>query len=318
MEIHRLKYPNDIIAYNDQGYSLAIGFFDGVHKGHQAVIKEAIHRAKQLNIPSAVMTFDPHPSHVIINGREKVQYLTQFDEKCRLLSAMGVNHLFLVEFNEELASLSPEEFIEKIILQLGVKHVTAGFDFRFGKRGAGTMEQMNALSGNAYGTTIIGKVVEHEEEISSTHIRHLIQAGEVDKVRLLLGRNLKMFGTVVDGDKRGREIGFPTANIEPEAFTIYPANGVYAVRLHMNDEVYDGVCNIGVKPTFNDPSKSERRAEVNIFDFNENIYGEQVAVEWVQKIRDERKFESITALTDQIGKDKEVAQQILNHLAHKE
>lgn len=307
-----LQYPGNIIAPDDKGYSLAIGFFDGVHKGHQAVIQEAIHTARKLNIPSAVMTFDPHPSHVVTNGRERVQYLTQFNEKCRILSAMGVNHLFQVKFNAELAALSPEQFVKEIIVKLGIKHVTAGFDFRFGRHGAGSMQTMESLANDQYSTTTVGEVIENEEEISSTRIRQLIQNGEVANVHTFLGRYFRLSGIVVDGDKRGRTIGFPTANIEPEEYMIYPANGVYAVKFFVRNKEYDGVCNVGVKPTFNDPSKSVVRIEVNIFDFDEMIYGEQVTVEWRKKIRNERKFDSIEALKAQITLDKERAKAILN------
>lgn len=311
MEIYHLQYPSNLKIDDKGPFSLAIGFFDGMHKGHQTVISEAKTKAEQLGIRSAVMTFDPHPSHLFGKGKDKVGYITKYPEKSRLLKEMGIDALFIVTFDWELASLSPELFIEIFIKGLDIKHVTAGFDFTFGSKGAGTMEQMAALSNGDYGSTIIEKVTDSDEKISSTRIRKLLSEGDVEKTALLLGRPFRTIGTVIDGEKRGRQLGFPTANVSIDEETILPANGVYAVLFSVDGNSYKGVCNIGVKPTFHDPDKMRPSVEVHVLDFNADLYGKEAAVDWIARIRAEKKFNSVDELIEQIGKDKETAEQLL-------
>lgn len=313
MEIYHLQYPSHTTIDDMGPFSLAIGFFDGLHKGHQTVINEAITKAKQLGIRSAVMTFDPHPSHLFGKGKDKIGYITKYPEKSRLLEEMGVDALFIVTFDWELASLSPERFIEIFIKGLGVKHVTAGFDFTFGSKGAGTMEQMAAFSAGDYGTTIIGKVTDADEKISSTRIRKLLSEGDVEKTASLLGRPFRTVGTIIDGEKRGRLLGFPTANVSIDEETILPANGVYAVLFSVDGQSYKGVCNVGVKPTFHDPDIRKPSVEVHVLDYDSDLYGKEVAVDWIARIRAEQKF-SVDELIEQIGKDKETAKRLLNKL----
>lgn len=314
MKIHKLHYPGNIDIELDSSYSLAIGFFDGLHKGHRAVIMQAKRKAEELGIRSAVMTFDPHPSHLFSDGKNKVGYITPSAEKIRLLSEMGIDTLFIVTFDWSLASLSPDQFVEIFIKGLGFKHVTAGFDFTFGSKGAGTMADMASLSGGAFGTTVVGKVADEKDKISSTRIRLLLADGNVEDAASLLGRQFRTIGTVVDGDKRGRQLGFPTANVLPEESSVLPKNGVYAVRFSFEGKTFDGVCNVGVKPTFNDPDVKRVIVEVHVLEFGDDLYGKEVAVDWIGRIRDERKFESIDALIEQISKDKTRAQEMLSSL----
>ena len=311
MEVYNLQYPGNVEIEKNEQYSLAIGFFDGLHKGHQAVINAAKRKAEELGIRSAVMTFDPHPSHLFGDGKNKVGYITQYPEKVRLLQTMGIDTLFIVTFDWELASLSPMQFVNIFMKELNVKHVTAGFDFTFGSKGAGTMEDMGALSGGLYGTTIVDKVTETEDKISSTRIRLLLSEGNVEETAKLLGRSFRTIGTVVHGEKRGRLLGFPTANVAPDENTILPANGVYAVRFTVEGQTYDGVCSVGVKPTFHKPGDIPPVVEVFILDFNEDIYGEHVEVDWIQHIRKELKFDSVDALIEQMKNDTELAREIL-------
>ena len=296
---------------SNEEYSLAIGFFDGLHKGHQTVIKKAIEKANELSIRSAVMTFNPHPSHILGGGKNKIGYITPFEEKTRLLEGMGVDAVFIVKFDMELASLKPIEFIDLFIKSLGIKHVTAGFDYTFGSKGAGTMEDMKKLSEGAYETTIIGKVTDYVDKISSTRIRKLLSEGNVEDASLLLGRDFRTVGIVVDGEKKGRQLGFPTANVLPSEGSILPGNGVYAVRFVVDGTVMNGVCNVGIKPTFNNPDIKSPMVEVHVLDFDGDLYDKEVAVEWVKHIREEKKFESLDALITQIEKDKEKAIEIL-------
>lgn len=305
MEIIHLSYPNQLTIPESLGpISLALGFFDGVHRGHQQVIGQAMKTAEERGIKSAVMTFDPHPSLVLGGRKERLLYITPLSHKIELLEAQGVDICFIVRFTSELANLTPEAFIEHFVKELGVVHCTAGFDYTFGKFGKGDMALLEAESDGKYSVTTVEKQESAAEKISSTRIRGLLQEGDVLQAAQLLGRPHTIRGTVVNGDKRGRTIGFPTANVEPEHGSFVPAGGVYAVRIFVQGVWYDGVCNIGVKPTFNDPEHAKRTVEVYILDFEQSIYGEEVEVEWYERIRSEQKFAGIDELKAQIEKDK--------------
>lgn len=309
MKVVHLKYPHQLNLVNEfsTAYSLAVGFFDGVHKGHQAVIQNAKEMAKQLNIESAVMTFDPHPSIVLGGRKEQVFYITPLQQKLDVLEEFGVENVFVVNFTSDFAKLSPEDFIQFFIKDLNVKHVTAGFDFSFGQFGKGKMDTMQELSNGEYGVTVIEKQSDEEEKISSTRIRAYLQDGDMESAAKLLGRAFEVPGIVVHGDKRGRTIGFPTANIQSIEGSFIPATGVYAVKILVQDKWYDGVCNVGYKPTFKNPEDKQLSIEVHILDFDKNIYGEEVKVGWYKRIRSEKKFDGIESLKAQIEKDKNEA-----------
>ena len=309
MKIIHLSYPHDMKAKEHGPLSMAIGFFDGVHKGHQRVIGTAIDKARSTGMKSAVMTFDPHPSLVLGGRKEEVFYITPLSQKMDILQEMGVDICYIVRFTSQFAKLSPEQFVEHFIDGLGVKEVVAGFDFSFGYKGGGDMELMQSIGSGRYNVTTVGKIDAQDEKISSTRIRHLLKDGMVEPVHQLLGRPYRISGTVVNGDKRGRTIGFPTANVEPELGTFVPKRGVYAVRIEVQGMYYDGVCNVGYKPTFNNPDVKNLVIEVHILDFDTSIYGEKVIVEWHKRIRDEQRFSGIDELKEQIGLDKETATQ---------
>ncbi|MBD7907085.1 bifunctional riboflavin kinase/FAD synthetase [Sporosarcina gallistercoris] len=311
LETIELQIDLGVPQISDKEFSLAIGFFDGLHKGHQTVIQRAIDTSKKLGIAPAVMTFNPHPSHLFASGNGKIGYITPLEEKQRILSDMGIDTLFIVTFDQNLADLTPEEFVVQVLKKLNVRHVTAGFDFTFGAKGKGDMEQMTSLSKGVFGTTSVGKVADGDEKISSTRIRKLLADGDVAKTAALLGRPFRSIGIVVDGDKRGRQLGFPTANMIPSEEVIVPQNGVYAVQFTVDGTRYDGVCNIGVKPTFDHPDEARKTIEVNVFDFEGDLYGKQAIVDWIDHIRPEQKFDSIDMLINQIAEDKETAKKIL-------
>ncbi|MET4559137.1 riboflavin kinase/FMN adenylyltransferase [Lysinibacillus parviboronicapiens] len=306
MEVIHLKYPHQLQQRESmQPYSLAIGFFDGVHIGHQAVIEAAKKEGNKRQIPTAVMTFDPHPSLVLGGRNEKVFYITLLQQKLQLFKEQGVDKVFVVHFTSDFAKLSPADFVDTFIRSLNIQHVTAGFDFSFGAFGKGTMEDMRTLSNGDYGVTVVEKKADELEKISSTRIRKLLQEGDMEAARMLLGRPFEVTGMVVHGDKRGRTIGFPTANVQALEGAYIPASGVYAVRLLVQNKWYDGVCNVGYKPTFKDPNDKQLSIEVHILNFEKNIYGEEVHVTWYKRIRSERKFDGIEALKTQIEKDKQ-------------
>ena len=311
MDVIHLKYPHQLKA-TEGPYSLALGFFDGVHRGHQEVINSVIATAKEKGYKSAVMTFDPHPSIVLGGRNEKVFYITTLQQKLDTLATLDVDTVFVVNFTSDFAKLSPETFVKHFILDLNVKHVTAGFDFSFGAFGKGNMELMRQLGAESFGVTVVDKYTDAEEKISSTRIRKALQDGDMEEARLLLGRAFEVPGIVVHGDKRGRKLGFPTANVQHMEGCFIPATGVYAVKILVQNEWFNGVCNVGYKPTFNNPDNKQLSIEVHIFNFEKNIYGEEVVVGWYHRIRSEKKFNGIDELVTQIEKDKQAAIEYLS------
>ncbi|MGY3717393.1 bifunctional riboflavin kinase/FAD synthetase [Sutcliffiella cohnii] len=300
-----LSHPLSIDALQLKPTVMALGFFDGIHLGHQKVINTAINIAKEKSMQSAVLTLDPHPSVVLRNDMKNIRYITPLKEKEEILQTLGVDILYVVSFTPELAKLSPQSFVDQYIIGLNVKHIVAGFDYSFGSYGKGTMETMPQFSNGAFTQTVIEKLTKDNQKVSSSLIREHLKLGQVDKVKEILGRFYTLKGTVVDGDKRGRTIGFPTANIELTDEYIIPKPGVYAVTMEVNNVMYHGVCNVGVKPTFTDNTKIS--IEVHLFDFNENIYGKNVRVNWHYYIRNEQKFPSFKELVQQIEADKQFA-----------
>ena len=308
LEVKKLSFPPDINKEVFPPLAMALGYFDGVHRGHQQVILKAKNQAKIAGLHSAVMTFDPHPSVVLSKTEKHVRYITPLNEKIKLIEKLGIDYLFIVEFSAEFANLLPQEFVDQYIIGLNVKHVIAGFDFTYGRMGKGTMETLPFHSREQFTFTVVPKYCEGNEKVSSTRIRNLLKEGKVDQLPSLLGRFYTTRGKVVHGDKRGRTIGFPTANINIENDYIIPPTGVYAVRMMVNNEWYTGVCNIGYKPTFNKEAFMQS-VEVHLFDFDQDIYGKEVLVEWHLYLRQEQKFSGIEELVTQIEKDKQKALQ---------
>lgn len=308
MEVLHLSYPNHLFQNkNNDMFSMAIGFFDGVHKGHQTVIQEALVKGKELQIKTAVMTFDPHPSLVLGKSKEQVFYITPLEQKIEILKDLSVDTLFVVRFTSDFAKLTPAQFIESFIKKANVKHVTAGFDFTFGTFGKGTMKEMEQLADGEYTVSVVDKQEMTGEKISSSRIRTELKIGNMEEVKELLGRPFMLSGVVIHGDKRGRTIDFPTANVQPEEGQYTPATGVYGVKICVQENWYEGVCNVGYKPTFNNSEVKKLSIEVHIIKFDQSIYGEEVIVHWYKRIRSEQKFNGIEELKEQIGKDKQVA-----------
>ena len=281
-----------------------MGYFDGVHRGHQQVILEAKNHAEEKGICSAVMTFDPHPSVVLGRTNQRTKYITPLTEKIKIIEELGIDYLFIINFTVEFANLLPQEFIDKYVIGLNVMHVVAGFDFTYGRMGKGTMETLPFHSRNQFSYSVVPKFTQDDEKVSSTRIRTLLKEGKTDALLSLLGRFYTTSGIVIHGDKRGRTIGFPTANVDINEDYIIPPLGVYAVRMKVKSNWHNGVCNIGYKPTFNKEAL-HLSVEVHLFNFNEEIYGEQVVIEWHIHLRKEQKFSGIEELVAQIEKDKQ-------------
>lgn len=307
MEVIHIHHPYKIEPGQFLPMTIGLGFFDGVHLGHQKVINTVREIAEEKGVKSAIMTFDPHPSVVLQKNVKHVEYITPIKEKARLIEELNIDYLFVVHFTKEFAGLLPEEFVEQYLIGLNVVHVVAGFDYSYGKMGKGTMETLPTHSQGKFEVTVVPKLTLENEKISSTLIRHLIKEGQLDRLPAYLGRFYTTSGIVIHGDKRGRTIGFPTANTDVDDAFFVPPIGVYSVRILVNGVWHEGVCNLGYKPTFKEEQEPKPSIEVHIFNFDEDIYGQEVVIEWHNRIRSEKKFSGIEELVQQIEKDKENA-----------
>ena len=292
---------------------ITIGNFDGVHIGHQALFHEVIEKADSIGGTSIVMTFDPHPVRVLKqNGH--LPLITMNEQKVELIENSGIDVLICIQFNKEFAAISAKDFIEDLLLKcIGMKAIVVGKDYTFGKNREGNLDLLQTFANNLGFEVIVADWVQTSKglpnRISSTRTRELVMAGEVDEAKKLLGRYYQIRGTVITGRNRGGKLlGFPTANITLHD-ELCPKNGVYAVTVDCMEKKYQGVANIGYSPTFDDGVFS---VEVHILDFNENIYGQKIRVNFVQRIRDEIKFSDIAELSDAIRNDIETARKILS------
>ncbi len=288
------------------------GTFDGVHLGHQKILKRINKIANKEEGTSVVVTFWPHPRFVLGNGWGDLRLLTTFDEKAQRLSESGVDVLVRIPFTRSFSELSSDEFIRQVISKLGTKKLVIGYDHKFGRNREGSFEYLQA-NHKLYGFEI-EEIPRHEIDsvgVSSTKIRKALNMGEVDVAGKLLGRPYVLTGIVTKGDQLGRTLGFPTANIHiAEEFKLIPGHGVYAVMVHLQEnKVFGGMMNIGIRPTI---SGTRRQIEVNIFDFDEDIYGRKIQISFVQMLREERRFESKQQLAEQLHLDKRAALKALN------
>lgn len=306
VELIQLTHPLDANLKVSGEKVMALGYFDGVHVGHQKVIRTAVDLARETGRKAAVMTFHPHPSVVLKQLNKREDYITPLEEKARLIRELGVDELYIVTFNEAFSQLSPQEFVDAYLIKLDVKHAVAGFDFTYGKMAKGNTSTLPEDARNMFKVTVIDKVEQGDQKVSTTSIREAILNGHVEEVIPMLGRPYQIQGMVVHGDKRGRTIGFPTANIKTHSPYVYPDTGVYAVEMEIETGRYQGVCNIGYRPTFYEQEKKPL-IEVHLFDFNGDLYGETVKVVWYKKLRSEQKFNGIEALKAQIENDKQEA-----------
>ena len=302
MKTIKLEYPHTLNIDELPETVTAIGFFDGIHKGHQKVINSAVQIAQEKKLESAVITFHPHPSVVLSKGKKQVKYITPIQEKQSILQNMSVDRLYIIKFNEELASLSPQEFVDQFIIGLNIKHVVGGFDYTYGHKGLGTMETMEEQSRGKFTTTVIEKIEMDNEKVSSTKIRELLKLGDMERITTLLARPLSIHGKVVEGEKRGRKMGYPTANLVIDKKVLLPKPGIYAVKVIHKGEKYEGMASLGTNPTFTE-DKKDLSLEVNILDYNNNLYGEELELEWHKYIREEIKFRNTEDLVEQIKKD---------------
>ncbi|WP_087972865.1 bifunctional riboflavin kinase/FAD synthetase [Oceanobacillus rekensis] len=304
MRTIELTYPHTLGVEDLPETVCAIGFFDGIHKGHQEVINTAVREAEVRSMDSAVITFHPHPSVVLKKEVGHVKYITPMKQKQERLENLQVDRLYIIKFNKELSQLSPQEFIDHFIIGLNIKHLVAGFDYSFGYKGKGNMENIKSFTRDRLSYTTIDKVTLENDKISSTRIRELLKSGRIDEANELLGRPLRFSGVVVKGDQRGREMGYPTANLELYEDVLLPRPGIYAVRVIYKNEVHEGMANIGTNPTFT-ADRKDLSIEINIFDYNNDLYGEELTVEWFKYMREEEKYDSVDALITQLALDEQ-------------
>lgn len=292
------------------GSCVTIGNFDGVHLGHQRLMARTCAKAKKSGLVSVVVTFDPHPMTVLLGQQKTPPFITSTSQRLKLIEQQGPNVALVLEFTRQMAALEPEEFVQRYLVEgLAMREMVIGYDYAMGKGRKGNYELLSALGRQiGFGVERLDPVIAGGAVVSSTRIRDLIQSGNVWDARPLLGRFFEVQGEVVDGMKRGAsKLGFPTANLRLEG-TLLPKPGVYAVWAELDGETFQAVANVGDNPTFGDTGLT---LEAHILDFNRSIYGQRLSLQFVQRLRSERKFESIEALKARIADDVRLGRVIL-------
>jgi len=289
---------------------ITIGSFDGVHRGHRAIFDRMITLAQSLNGEPVVFTFSEHPRK-LLTPHTPPKILTTATEKIHAIEKAGISNIVMMPFTHEIASLTAEEFLYKIVFyHIGKAHIVVGYDHAFGKGRQGEFEFLKGLSlREGFIVERVDPVCIQSRPVSSSWIRTEIEDGNIALANMLLGRPYPLSGTVVKGQMRGRLLGYPTANIAHDPDKIIPKDGVYAVKVFVKGNVHHGMLNIGTNPTF---ENTERTIEVHIFDFNIDIYGENIEVFFIERIRDEKRFSSVTELKEQLHNDKLTSEKILS------
>ncbi len=292
-----------------RGVVLALGTFDGVHLGHQAVLSRAVEEGESRGRTVVAATFEPHP-RAVLNPGAAPELLTTLELRCEALKRYGAEQVRVIRFDKDLSRKTPEEFVRDVLVEnLGAETVVVGENFRFGYRASGDVDDLDRLM-RSYGGAAISvpiKGVNGGIEVNSTRIRSLISGGEVAPAARLLGRHYLVRGEVIVGEKRGRTIGFPTANVVSDPSLLIPGRGVYAGFAWFGRERYAACTNVGVAPTFR---RGENKVEAYLLDFEGDLYGKTIDLSFVERIRDERRFSGIEELKAQIARDVEDAQRI--------
>lgn len=300
MKIRRIN--NELEINQEEDTVLVLGYFDGLHKGHQTLFKEARKIADEQGLKIAVLTFPESPKLAFVRYQpELMLHLNHPEERAAHLENLGVDYLYLIDFTSHFSKNTAREFFDKYVSALKAKAVVAGFDYHFGSDKRKAEELADYFDGRI---VIVSSVNQDDEKISSTRIRETIQNGDVAKAHQLLGYPLSTRGIVVHGNARGRSIGYPTANLAPLDRVILPADGVYVVDVEHNGKIFRGMASVGKNVTF---EGDELRFEANLFDFAEEIYGDTIRIIWLDKIRDMVKFDGIEELVTQLKSDEEVA-----------
>ncbi len=282
---------------------VSVGTFDGIHKGHQAIIRRMTDIARENKLVSVIVTFDPHPRYVLKKDAGKLKLLSTTGEKIEKLAAAGIDYALIINFTEDFAKIPYEDFVKSCLIEdLCAKHIVAGFDHRFGENRSGDHDKLAGLKLKyGFSVTEIKALNDDGSAISSTKIRKLIENREVDQANILLNYTYSLSGKVVMGNKTGRKLGFPTANLlVADPNKLIPGTGAYIVSVEIDGEHYFGMCNIGFKPTF---EKQPLTIETYILNFNKDIYGKNMSVGFISFLRNEKKFDSIDLLKAQLEED---------------
>jgi riboflavin kinase / FMN adenylyltransferase len=288
---------------------VTIGVFDGVHRGHQQIIGRAVERGRDTGLPSVVLTFDPHPSEVVRPGTHP-PVLTSARRKSEIFTAMGVDVLCVLPFTVEFSRLSPAQFVHDVMVErLHAAAVVVGENFRFGHKAAGDVAMLKSF-GSSFGFATEGVPLLRDDDvtISSTYVRACVDAGDVRQAAIALGREHRLDGIVIRGDGRGRELGYPTANVRTDRYAAVPADGVYAGRVVLGTRRLAAAISVGTKPTF---EGRERAVEPYILDFDEDIYGDEIGVEFAERLRGQLRFERVQDLIAEIDRDVQRTRQLL-------
>lgn len=289
----------------------ALGQFDGLHEAHQVLINEAVQLASAQNAKSAVVSFDPHPD-IILKKQTDTSYITPLDKKCAFLDSLGVDYLFIVEFDQDVARIDHQAFITQYLLPLGIRGVVVGFDYRYGYKGLGNVDTLLDDANGQIEVTVIEEIKYDNQKVGSTLIRQYLIEGRIEEVTKLLGRYYEVEGKVIEGSQIGRKINIPTANLAIRPDFAPLKTGVYATIVEFNDQKYIGVCNIGYNPTFN--TQKERRLEVHLLNFDGDLYDQTIKVKFVKWLRDELTFASIEDFQKQIQNDIALTKAIIRPL----
>ena len=307
-----MKIYRSINEYNEDKRSVVtIGTFDGLHHGHQKIFKRVINSSKNKNLSSVVLTFFPHP-RIILNKYNDIKMIDTLDEKILHINKIGIDSLIIHPFDKNFSLLSANQFIKDYLVEkLKMKHIIIGYDHRFGKgREASVTDLKNYASDYDFTVEEIQAQEIEKIAISSTKVRNSINNGDLKTTEKYLGRYFNLTGKVIKGDGLGKKIMYPTANIFiEEKYKIIPKDGVYLIKTFIKNKLYNGMMNIGHRPTI---GANEKSLEVHLFNFNKDIYGEQISVDIISKIRDEKKFSSIEALKDQLVKDENHCLKLIN------
>ena len=286
---------------------VTLGIFDGVHRGHMALLECLVSRAREENGESVVITFSPHPRLVLDQNKNNLSFLTTMEEKKALLEKVNVDHLIIIEFSTRFSNIPACDFIKDILVEkIGTKHLIIGYNHHFGRKGEGDYNTIKKCS-EELGFKLEQVQGYHSEEgaISSSSIRDALSKGNLDDANRWLGYSYSVSGTIIEGRKIGRTIGFPTANIKPDfQYKLIPGNGVYAVEVRLDDQIFPGMLSIGSNPTVNDDIRL-KSIEVHILNFDKDIYGREITVVFRKRLRDEKKFENLKQLTEQMSQDKQ-------------
>ena len=299
------KFKNPVVA---------MGVFDGVHRGHVHILKETVKKAKAIKGRSIALTFWPHP--------QKEDGIYCMPHRLRLIAKTGIDVTVVINFNKSFAKIKAQDFIEDILIKkINAKYIYVGENFRFGQGAKGDIRLLNKLS-RVYGFILktFGVIKVNHQPISSTYIRNLISKGNLKSAQHLLSRRVSILGTVIKGDSLATRLGYPTANINPH-HEISPPSGIYAVKVIFNQRLFNGICYIGTRPTIksqiaNSKWQIAKRIEVHIFNFKKNIYGKYLEIQFIKKIREDRKFASCQALTQQIKKDMFLVKSLFSRHQH--